>query len=141
MFRGGLRTSCILAIGVAAGCGGDAGVDSVAFAAPPPAEGTPMTSPRMAESHELAGEWRLTLPGGRACAVRLIDEFVPELNAYRLEAAACAADPVLATAAGWRPNPLGLEFAGRDGLTLIDFETTGAGVLTASRSQGFTLRR
>lgn len=129
----------LLAIALTTGCSGEAVTDS-SLNTVNPAE-TAMTSPRMAESYELAGYWRLTLPDHRSCLAHLSDERLVGRDGWRLELVDCPDHSLLAGLEGWTPTPNGLAILGADGLTALDFETTADGELTANRGHGVVLRR
>lgn len=120
-----------LLAGLAVACGPQAGG--------PGREGPPMTSPRLAEASELSGVWRFTAPNGDVCRLTLSTDTTPlaagSLAApmHALDASECAS---LSAVRGWRPNPLGLDLTGADGLSLMTFERTAPDRLSDSRGRG-----
>lgn len=95
---------------------------------------------RLAEPSELAGEWRVEPAGGPPCVVRLETARVEAANAHALtDPTGCLAMLMGRPVAGWRPVPDGIEFAGRDRLTIRLFSYASDGVATAAAPDGSTL--
>lgn len=92
---------------------------------------------RMAEPHELAGDWIMAVDG-KHCRLRFGSARVEAMNAYALTIAdaTCLNGSIDPTPAGWRPAPDGIELAGADRLTVALFVDGGGRFGVAKLANG-----
>lgn len=95
---------------------------------------------RLAEPHELAGEWRIAATGRPPCLVRFDVGRVEAANAHALaDPSGCLARLAGRPVAGWRPVPDGVELAGPDRLAVLFFAYGADGSATATAPDGTAL--
>ncbi|HEX8231975.1 MAG TPA: AprI/Inh family metalloprotease inhibitor [Caulobacteraceae bacterium] len=92
--------------------------------------GSAMTSPRLIEPSEMAGEWTLRWEGGGACRIRLTDTPVAGTGGYAVDLGDCSQlSPALAAVTNWRGSTDGIALAEADRSTVMFLSRHGDALL------------